>query len=244
MAVPKAISEAIQQNPGNFRFEACPKLKYFCDWSIKQGQNFEPIKKQNLSKSGREFLVLHQVCFLFLVAKQLKSKDFIVQTLNILIVSLTQVRTKTRKTAQKTYWLKQFEKWAVERKKEVNLEKYVAEELNSTLCEFLAEFRKTNGDDHELDSLRVMFSAIDRHLKSKSYPKSIKEDNIFLPMMRLELATLSYKPSALAIELTSSKAIAGKELCTSQMRGQTQLRNVKYIIMQYTNWIKSTPSQQ
>ena len=26
-----------------------------------------------------------------------------------------------------------------------------------------------------------MFSAIDRHLKSKSYPKSIREDNIFLP---------------------------------------------------------------
>ena len=31
-------------------------------------------------------------------------------------------------------------------------------------------------------------------------------------MMGLELATLSYKPSALAIELNSSKAIAGKEL--------------------------------
>ena len=78
-------------------------------------------------------------------------------------------------------WLKQFEKWAVERKKEVNLEKYAAEELNSTLCEFFAELRKANGDDYEPDSLRVMFSAIDRHLKSKSYPESIREDNIFLP---------------------------------------------------------------
>ena len=34
-------------------------------------------------------------------------------------------------------------------------------------------------------------------------------------MMRLELATPGYKPSALAIELTSSKAIAGKELSLS-----------------------------
>ena len=36
-----------------------------------------------------------------------------------------------------------------------------------------------------------------------------------MPMVRLELATLGYKPSALAIELTSSKAIAGKELSLS-----------------------------
>ena len=36
-----------------------------------------------------------------------------------------------------------------------------------------------------------------------------------MPMMRLELATLGRKPSALAIELTSSKAIAGKEFSLS-----------------------------
>ena len=75
-------------------------------------------------------------------------------------------------------WLKQFEKWAVERKNEVNLEKYAAEELNSTLCEFFAELRKGNGDDYEPGSLCVMFSAIDRPWKSISYPKSIREDNI------------------------------------------------------------------
>ena len=34
-------------------------------------------------------------------------------------------------------------------------------------------------------------------------------------MMRLKLETPHYKPSALAIELTSSKAIAGKELSLS-----------------------------
>ena len=36
-----------------------------------------------------------------------------------------------------------------------------------------------------------------------------------MPMVRLELATLGYKPSALAIELNSSKAIAGKVLSLS-----------------------------
>ena len=56
------------------------------------------------------------------------------------------------------------------------MEKYAAEELNSTLCEFFAKLRKANGDDYEPDSLCAMFSAIDRHLKS-SYHKSIKEDN-------------------------------------------------------------------
>ena len=34
-------------------------------------------------------------------------------------------------------------------------------------------------------------------------------------MVRVELATPRYKPSALAIELDSSKAIAGKELSLS-----------------------------
>ena len=34
-------------------------------------------------------------------------------------------------------------------------------------------------------------------------------------MVILELATLGYKPSALAIELASSKALAGKELSLS-----------------------------
>ena len=46
---------------------------------------------------------------------------------------------------------------------------------------FFAKLRKANGHDYEPDSLHVMFSAIDRHVKSKSYPKSIREDNIFLP---------------------------------------------------------------
>ena len=49
------------------------------------------------------------------------------------------------------------------------MEKYAAKELNSTLCEFFAELRKANGDGYQPDSLRALFSSIERHLKSKSY---------------------------------------------------------------------------
>ena len=145
-----AISEAIPQNPGNFRFEARPKLKYFCDWSIEKGQNFEPIKIQNLSKSGRKFLVLGQVCCPFSRCKMAEIQRFYRGNSEYIESLINASENKNTKDSTRN-WLKQFEKWAVERKKEVNLEKYAAEELNSTLCEFFAELRKANGDDYELD---------------------------------------------------------------------------------------------
>ena len=61
---------------------------------------------------------------------------------------------------------------------------------------------------------------------------------------------LDYKPSDLAIELTSSKAIAGKELSypVGVLHHQCWYIQLVYCIinrmMQYTNWINSTPSQQ
>ena len=70
-------------------------------------------------------------------------------------------------------------------------------------------------------------------------------------MTGLGLATLGYKPGALAIELTSSKAIAGKELSLSSWciaslyiyRCSTVV-DFSYIMIEYTNWINSTPYQQ
>ena len=164
MAVPKTISEAIPQNPGTFRFEARPKLKFFCDWSIEQGHNFEPIKIQNLSKSGQEFLVLVQVCCPFSRCKMAEIQRFYRANSENIESLINASENKNTKDSTRN-WLKQFEKWTVERKKQVNLEKYAAEELNSTLSEFFAELRKANGDDYEPESLHVMFSAIDRLLK-------------------------------------------------------------------------------
>ena len=46
-----------------------------------------------------------------------------------------------------------------------------------------------------------------------------REDTLRMPMGKLELATLGYKPSALAIELNSSESSAGKELsCNTPSR--------------------------
>ena len=69
-----------------------------------------------------------------------------------------------------------FVKWATERGKEKNLEAYECVDLDKTLPQFYAEVRKESGEDYEPDSLRVMQAALERHLKSKLYPKSIIKD--------------------------------------------------------------------
>ena len=87
-----------------------------------------------------------------------------------------------------------------------------------------------------------------------------------MPMVRPELATPGLQTqcsSHLAIQLksycwllltigivtvkfstgTRSSCVQWNH-CTSRMRSQSQLRNDKYIMMQYTVWTNSTPSQQ
>ena len=66
-----------------------------------------------------------------------------------------------------------FKKWATERNVNVNLEEYGCEALDQMLSQFYAELRKENGDDYVPDSLKVMLAALERYLKSKSYPKSM-----------------------------------------------------------------------
>ena len=47
------------------------------------------------------------------------------------------------------------------------------EELDKILCQFYAEVKKQDGDDYEPESLKIMQSAIERHLKESHYPVSI-----------------------------------------------------------------------
>ena len=48
------------------------------------------------------------------------------------------------------------------------------EALNKIAAEFFTTFRKNDGEDYELDSLRVMVTAIERYLKDeKEYKCSI-----------------------------------------------------------------------
>ena len=70
-------------------------------------------------------------------------------------------------------WKNVFKKWATERNVNANLEEYECDALDQTLSQFYAELRKEKGEDYEPDSLKVMQVAMERYLKSKSYPKSI-----------------------------------------------------------------------
>ena len=56
-----------------------------------------------------------------------------------------------------------------------------AKELDeSCLSRFYAEIRKSDGSDYELGSLRVMLTAIDRHLKQNDSKISIAKDREFV----------------------------------------------------------------
>ena len=78
------------------------------------------------------------------------------------------------------YWTNIFQQWAKTRGKNEQLESYEVPQLNEALAQFFAELRKGSGEEYEPDSLKVMQAALDRHLRNKSYPKSILRDTEFL----------------------------------------------------------------
>ena len=84
----------------------------------------------------------------------------------------------TKKSTEQ--WKNVFVKWATERGKEKNLKAYECVDLDKTLSQFYAEVRKESGEDYEPDSLRVIQAALEPHLKSKLYPKSIFKDREFV----------------------------------------------------------------
>ena len=53
------------------------------------------------------------------------------------------------------------------------------EELDTVLTKFYAEVKKKDGDDYEPESLKIMQSAIERHLKDKNYALSIVRSGEF-----------------------------------------------------------------
>ena len=97
------------------------------------------------------------------------------------LIELLKTESENKNTKRSTdYWKGIFEKWAKTRGKEEKLESYDIPELNDALSQFYAELRKENGQDYEPDSLKVMQAALDRHLRSQNYPKSILRDTEFL----------------------------------------------------------------
>ena len=71
-------------------------------------------------------------------------------------------------------------KWATERGKEKNLEAYECIDLDKTLSQFYAEVRKK-----EATITSPIHSKLERHLKSKLYPKSIMKDREFLSLRKV-----------------------------------------------------------
>ena len=53
------------------------------------------------------------------------------------------------------------------------------EALNKIAAEFFTTFRKKDGEDYELDSLRVMVTAIEQYLSEKEYKRSIIRNRYF-----------------------------------------------------------------
>ena len=97
------------------------------------------------------------------------------------LIELLKCESENKNTKRSTgYWKGIFEKWAKTRGKEEQLESYDIPKLNEALSQFYAELRKENGQDYEPDSLKVMQAVLDRHLRSKNYPKSIVRDTEFL----------------------------------------------------------------
>ena len=62
-------------------------------------------------------------------------------------------------------WVKVWKSWASQKGYDESIEKYEPEA--KILEQFYATVRKKDGDDYEPDGLRVMVTAIDRHLQCR-----------------------------------------------------------------------------
>ena len=78
---------------------------------------------------------------------------------------VTVNKSTSRPTKQ---WMNVFQK--SRHLENVSIETMPPEELGTVLTEFYPEVRKRNGNDYEPESMKIMQSAIERHLKDKSYP--------------------------------------------------------------------------
>ena len=58
--------------------------------------------------------------------------------------------------------------------------KYEVKELDECLSRLFAEIHKSGGSDYELDSLRLMLAALDRHLKQNDNEIPIAKDQEFV----------------------------------------------------------------
>ena len=77
------------------------------------------------------------------------------------------------------FWLSVWKKWCLEKEIAAEIENYEPTQLNSLLERFYAEIKNKHGEDYEPESLKVMITSLDRHLKNKGYKLSIIRDREF-----------------------------------------------------------------
>ena len=77
------------------------------------------------------------------------------------------------------FWLSAWKKWFLEKGITEEIENYDPTQLNSFLERFQAEIKNKHGEDYEPESLKVMITSLDRHLKNEGYKLSIIRDREF-----------------------------------------------------------------
>ena len=82
-------------------------------------------------------------------------------------INTLRSRNENSNTTKSTkMWLNVFNEWKLQRNEARRFEDIPPEELDAILCRFFAEIRKKDGGEYEPESLAVMQSILDRHLKN------------------------------------------------------------------------------
>jgi len=82
-------------------------------------------------------------------------------------INTLRSRNEKSNTAKSTKtWLNVLHEWKLQPNEARRFEDIPPEELDAILCRFFAEIRKKDGGEYEPESLVVMESALDRHLKN------------------------------------------------------------------------------
>ena len=89
-------------------------------------------------------------------------------------IDFLREKSTSKNTGRSTEnWLRVYKNWAKIRGYNGKLHIYQPDTLDKILQKFNTEVRKTNGNEYEPDSLRVMLGSLDRHLKSLKYSSSL-----------------------------------------------------------------------
>ena len=87
---------------------------------------------------------------------------------------------KTKNTVRSTNnWVKRYQTWAHQQQLPTKLSTIPTADLDKILQQYFAVVCRTNGENYEPESLKVMHSSINRYLREKGYGCSILKDKEF-----------------------------------------------------------------